>query len=68
MMQNPAYPTATDAFVARKASFDALLARLTAASDEHFGVGPDDVHWGHVGSLAEAVRMLEEVVAFIAPT
>ena len=28
-----------------------MLTRLQALSDEHFGVAPDEVTWGHVGSL-----------------
>ena len=40
------------AFVQRKAEIDAMLSRLQALSDEHFGYSPDEVTWGHVGSLA----------------
>ena len=29
-----------------------MLARLTALSDDHFNVAPDEVTWGDVGSLA----------------
>jgi len=32
--------TALDTFLARKAEIDALLARLAAYSDDHFGVAP----------------------------
>jgi hypothetical protein len=38
-------------FVARKAEIDAMLTRLQALSDDHFGVAPDAVTWGDVGSL-----------------
>ena len=34
------------AFLAKKAEFDALLAELQQASDEHFGADPDAVLWG----------------------
>ena len=44
--------TALDAYIARKAEIDTMLARLTALSDDHFGVGPDEVTWGDVGSFA----------------
>ena len=32
--------TALDAFIARKAEIDAMLARLKALSDDHFGYTP----------------------------
>jgi hypothetical protein len=34
------------AFLARKAEFDALLAELQQASDNHFGADPEAVLWG----------------------
>lgn len=52
---------ALDAFLARKAEIDTMLARLTALSDEHFNVTPDEVHWGHVGTLAEYVLLLKRI-------
>ena len=45
-------PKALDAFMARKAEIDAMLARLQALSDDHFGANPERVDWSHVGSLA----------------
>lgn len=36
---------ALNAFIARKVEIDAMLARLTALSDEHFDVHPDEVHF-----------------------
>lgn len=56
-----AKPSALDAFVARKAEIDAMLARLQGLSEEHFGVGPDEVHWGHVGSLASYADLLKRI-------
>jgi hypothetical protein len=38
------------AFVAKKAEIDAMLARLQALSDDHFGYAPDEVTWAHVGT------------------
>ena len=35
----------------------AMLARLAALSDEHFDVHPDEVHWGHVGTLAHGHKV-----------
>jgi len=39
------------AFVQKKAKIDAVLTRLQALSDDHFGYAPDDMTWGHVGTL-----------------
>ncbi len=52
---------ALDAFMTRKAEIDAALARLQALSDEHFEVHPDEVHWGHVGTLAHYAELLKRI-------
>ena len=52
---------ALDAFIARKVEIDAMLARLAALSDEHFDVDPDEVHWGHVGTLAHYAELLKRI-------
>jgi len=49
------------AFMARKAEIDTMLARLQALSDEHFEASPDDIHWGHVGDLADISKNLCEI-------
>lgn len=54
---------ALSAFISRKAEFDGLLEKLTALSADHLGVFPDDVHWGHVGTVAEAVLLLRQAIA-----
>ncbi|MGE3703396.1 MAG: hypothetical protein AB7G08_32380 [Hyphomicrobiaceae bacterium] len=53
--------TALDAFIARKAEIDARLDRLKALSDEHFGYAPDDITWGHVGTLAHYAELLKRI-------
>lgn len=53
------------AFMARKAEIDALLVRLKAHSEDHFGAAPDEVNWGHVGTLAECVALLRRAVEFV---
>ena len=53
--------TALDAFIAKKAEIDTMLARLKALSDEHFGVGPDEVNWGDVGTLAYYAELLKRI-------
>jgi hypothetical protein len=49
------------AFVQRKAEIDAMLGRLQTLSDDHFGVAPDEVTWGHVGSLGHYVELLRRI-------
>ena len=49
------------AFVARKTEIDAMLSRLTALSDDHFGVGPEEVTWGDVGTLGHHADLLKRV-------
>ena len=53
--------TALDAYIARKAEIDTMLARLTALSDDHFNVAPDDIEWGHVGTLAHYAELLKRI-------
>ena len=52
---------ARTAFVAKKQEIDAMLARIAALSDEHFQVEPDDVTWGHVGSLEDYAALLKRI-------
>jgi hypothetical protein len=49
------------AFVARKAEIDTMLTRIQTLSDDHFGVAPDDVNWGHVGSLGYYAELLKRI-------
>lgn len=61
-------PTDNDpisAFIACKASIDGLSQTITAASEDHFGIPPEEVHWGHVGNLNEANALLERAVDLI---
>ncbi len=52
---------AVAAFIARKVEIDDMLARLQALSEEHFNASPDDIHWGHVGDLADMATKLREI-------
>lgn len=52
------------AFAAKKAEIDALIARLTAASDDHFGADPETVNWASVGSLEAIAAQLTEAARF----
>jgi hypothetical protein len=49
------------AFVSRKAEIDAMLTRLQALSDDHFNYSPDEIDWGHVGTLGYYAEMLKRV-------
>jgi len=49
------------AFMTRKAEIDTMLARLQGLSDEHFEASPDEIHWGHVGDLADISKNLREI-------
>ncbi len=53
--------TAKDAFIAKKAAIDTMLARLQALSAEHFDTHPDEVHWGHVGNLDYYAELLKRI-------
>jgi hypothetical protein len=61
MRRRPDNHTALDAFIARRAEINAMLDRLKALSDEHFGNSPDDINWGHVGSLASYAELLKRI-------
>lgn len=52
---------AVDAFLAKKAEIDTMLARLQAISAEHFEVSPDEVNWGHVGTLGHYAELLKRI-------
>jgi hypothetical protein len=49
------------AFIAKKAEIDEALARLQALSDDHFNYSPDEIDWGHVGTLGYYAEMLKRV-------
>ena len=59
-MRRPALDTrkAIDIFIATKAETDAMLARTSKLSEDHFGADPDKVNWGDVGALKDYTRHL----------
>ena len=62
-MHRPARDTrkAIDAFIARKAEIDAMLARIAMLSENHFGADPDKVNWGDVSTLEDYARHLRRI-------
>ena len=49
------------AFVSKKAEADEMLTRLQALSDDHFNYSPDEITWGHVGTLGCYAELLKRV-------
>jgi len=52
---------ALDAFLAKKDEIDLMLARLQGLSDEHFNWSPDEIDWGHVGTLGHYAELLKRI-------
>ena len=52
---------ALDAFIASKTEIDAMLQRLAALSADHFETSPDEINWGHVGTLNHYRSKLREI-------
>ena len=52
---------ALTAFIGKKADIDGMLARLQALSDDHFNAHPDEVNWGHVGTLEHYASLLKRI-------
>ena len=50
-----------EAFLAKKAEFDALLAELQQASEDHFGADPEAVLWGETAWLHDAIAKLKDI-------
>ena len=49
------------AFVSKKAEIDAMLTRLQALSDDHFGHSPDEITWSHAEGLAHYAELLKRI-------
>ncbi len=50
-----------DAFLAAKFEIDAMLERLQALSADHFETHPDEINWGHAGTLNHYRAKLREI-------
>ncbi|CAM5772459.1 MAG: hypothetical protein AB7L90_16450 [Hyphomicrobiaceae bacterium] len=53
--------TALDAFIAKKAEIDTMLERIKVLSDDHFDTSPDEINWGHVGTLSHYTELLKRI-------
>ena len=57
-------PPANDpvrAFTGNLAEARDLVAMIQAHLDDHMGVDPEAVHWGHVGDAGRTVMALKEI-------
>jgi len=52
---------ALDAFIAAKTEIEAMLERLATLSADHFETSPDEINWGHVGTLNQYRAKLREI-------
>ena len=52
---------ALDAFMTTKFQIDAMLERLKTLSDDHFETHPDEINWGHVGTLNHYTSLLRQI-------
>ena len=52
---------ALNAFIGKKAEIDEALARLANLSDDHFHAHPDEINWGHVGTLEHYASLLKRI-------
>ena len=48
-------------FIEKKAEIDAMLARLQALSRDHFNAHPDEISWGHVGTLEHYASLMKRI-------
>ena len=51
---------ATTAYVQKIGKLIGLLEALQTAAENHFDTNPDDINWGHVGSLNAVVDRVQE--------
>ena len=52
---------ALDAFMTTKFQIDAMLERLVALRADHFETSPDEIDWGHVGTLNQYASLLRQI-------
>ena len=47
--------------LAAKHEIDGMLTRLATLSADHFETSPDEINWGHVGSLNHYASLLRQI-------
>ena len=47
--------------MAKKAEIDTMLARLTALSADRVETSPEEINWGHVGTLGHYASLLKQI-------
>ena len=52
---------ALDAFLAAKFEIDTMMERLAALSADHFETSPDEINWGHVGTVNHYASLLRQI-------
>ena len=52
---------ALDAFMTTKFQIDDMLDRLKTLSADHFETHPDEINWGHVGTLNQYASLLRQI-------
>ena len=61
-MPNQTRRTALDAYMEAHAEALALIERIHEAIENHDDApAPEQIHWGHVGDIAETRRMLQAI-------
>lgn len=53
--------TAQDSFIKTLAEINDRLDELKAYADDHMGVDPDSINWGHVGFAQDFLAALTEL-------
>jgi hypothetical protein len=53
--------SALAAFIRKKGEIDAMLVRLQELSNDHFDSHPDEINWGHVGTLEHYASLLKRI-------
>ena len=59
---------ALDAYMAAMGKINTLLNAIRAAADDHHGVMPEEIHFGHVGDLNHVIELLGRAAAFLKNT
>ena len=56
---------ALDRFLAIVGEIRTATEAIQEASDDHFDLTPDEIHWGHVGDVTRTLEGLKDVLAVI---